>query len=392
MGAENSDLLLTVFENLIRMLPFIILAAVTAMIVMILARPEDHVNRAVLKKRVKARIEGKKSRLFTCSFLAGLLCCIPVVNIVIGSALSLGLARIYLGVARGRKPEIGDIFSGTQLLGRAWALSFLTGLYTFLWALIPVVGVWLSVEKRLSYSMSIYILAENPHMTVGGAIEESKRMMEGHKLDLLALEVSFIGWNLLGVVTVGLVFIFYTNYYYAVTRANFYLEVKKQWRKSGSRDSGSDVRTKVGPGARYKTSKRYDHDPESVSDELVLANCRIAVPDVGRAPPHVRHGIIHGTSGMYKGADFPITENEELVFGRSAEQCQIVISQGAEKISRRHMSVSIDSSSGDYIVTDFSSNGTFLSDGTSLKPNTPTLLYPGATVYLANQNNTFRLG
>jgi len=97
-------------------------------------------------------------------------------------------------------------------------------------------------------------------------------------------------------------------------------------------------------------------------------------------------------AGMYGGAEIPIPGNEELIFGRDAGVSHVVFSKGSEKISRKHMSVYIDQASGDYVVTDFSSNGTFLSNGTRLKANTPTRIRPGATIYLANRENSFRLG
>jgi len=103
-------------------------------------------------------------------------------------------------------------------------------------------------------------------------------------------------------------------------------------------------------------------------------------------------GMIHGVSGMYGGADLPLQRNEELTFGRGAEFCHIVIADDTGKISRKHASVSMDSRTGDYVVTDFSSNGTFLGNGTRLLPNTPTRLPPGTTIYLADPENCFLLG
>jgi len=106
----------------------------------------------------------------------------------------------------------------------------------------------------------------------------------------------------------------------------------------------------------------------------------------------VKGGVIHGVSGMYGGATLPLQANEELVFGRGADLCHIVIADDTGNISRKHVSVALDSKNGSYIVTDFSSNGTFLSNGTRLLPNTPTRLPSGTAIYLANPQNSFLLG
>jgi uncharacterized membrane protein len=75
--------------------------------------------------------------------------------------------------------------------------------------------------------MSFYILAENPGMTAREALNESKRIMHGHKADYFVLSLSFIGWILLVSVTFGIAAI-YVGPYVAATTANFYNAIKQK--------------------------------------------------------------------------------------------------------------------------------------------------------------------
>lgn len=102
-------------------------------------------------------------------------------------------------------------------------------------------------------------------------------------------------------------------------------------------------------------------------------------------------GALTGLGGVFAGANFPFEEGEELTIGRDAAISHVVIDVGGEKISRRHCTVSFDPYDNAYVVTDLSSNGTYLNSGTRLHQGIPTKLPRGTVIYLANQNNTFKL-
>ncbi len=96
---------------------------------------------------------------------------------------------------------------------------FMRGLYNFLWYLLLIIP---GVVKKYAYSMVPYILADNPQMEHQEAIQLSKDMTLGHKLDMWVLDLSFLGWYLLGLILCGLGGIF-VNPYYESTRAELYL-------------------------------------------------------------------------------------------------------------------------------------------------------------------------
>lgn len=99
---------------------------------------------------------------------------------------------------------------------------FMRGLYNTLWYLLLIIP---GVIKAYAYSMVPYILADNPHMEYQEAIQLSKDMTLGHKFDMWVLDLSFIGWYLLGLLLCGLGGVF-VNPYYQSTRAELYLVLR----------------------------------------------------------------------------------------------------------------------------------------------------------------------
>ena len=104
----------------------------------------------------------------------------------------------------------------------AFKVSFFTGLFTFLWSLLLIIP---GIIKGLGYSMAMYILAENPDMPALEALKKSQEMMDGHKMELFVLYLSFIGWFLLTAVTCGIASLYVTPFVNA-TMVNFYLNIK----------------------------------------------------------------------------------------------------------------------------------------------------------------------
>ena len=192
-------------------------------------------NRAELKANAKLQIKGKIGVLFVITliiavvsavagFVLGL---IPVVGplaatVIVTPAFTLSLVRVYLMVIGGKKPEAKDAFCGFDDFWSAFKVTFLVGLFTFLWSLLLIVP---GIIKSLSYSMAMYILAENKGKGALECINESKALTNGHKGELFVLGLSFIGWMLLGYITLGIVYIWVIPYMQA-TYANAYQSLK----------------------------------------------------------------------------------------------------------------------------------------------------------------------
>ena len=192
-------------------------------------------NRAELKSMAKEQIRGNIGILFVVTLLIGLISgiastvlgMIPVVGsllaiVIVTPAFSLSIYRVYLALAKGVKPQAKDAFSGFDDFWAAFKVTFLVGLYTFLWSLLFVIP---GIVKGISYSMAMYVLAENKGMSATECINASKEMTNGHKMDLFVLSLSFIGWMILGSITLGIAYIWITPYMQA-TFTNAYNSLK----------------------------------------------------------------------------------------------------------------------------------------------------------------------
>ncbi len=117
------------------------------------------------------------------------------------------------------KVEIGEMFigfKGDRFL-KTFVLGLLQFLYLFLWALL-IVPVFI---KSYSYSMAYFIHLDNPQMDSNDCITESRRLMDGHKWRLFCLDLSFIGWHILGILTCGIITLWVVPYH-ELARAYFY--------------------------------------------------------------------------------------------------------------------------------------------------------------------------
>ncbi len=117
-----------------------------------------------------------------------------LVQLVLGGATQLGYATFNLNLTDGRPVSLRDLFCHYDRLGTGFVMSFLSGLYLFLWSLLLLIP---GIVKSYSYAMAPYILAENPGMSANESITASRRMMDGHKWQLFDLHLHFLGWALL---------------------------------------------------------------------------------------------------------------------------------------------------------------------------------------------------
>ena len=142
--------------------------------------------------------------------------------------LQYGAAVAFLGFKRtGVDVKIGDMFVGFNDYGRVFMTILLQTLYIVLWSLLLVVP---GIIKAISYSQTIYIVKDNPELKFNGAIERSMAMMEGHKMEAFLLGISFIGWLLLGVLTLGIGMLWVTPYM-STAYAHFYDYVKEDYER-----------------------------------------------------------------------------------------------------------------------------------------------------------------
>lgn len=158
--------------------------------------------------------------------VAGLL---SLAALILGGTVELGYAKFLLKQHDRKELQFSDLFSQFERFGTGFAQKFLRILFIMLWTLLLIIP---GIVKGLSYAMTPFILEEHPEMTASQAIKASMQLMDGHKMDLFILGLSFIGWSLLACLTMGIGFLF-LNPYMNAAYAAFYRDISRK-QEAGS--------------------------------------------------------------------------------------------------------------------------------------------------------------
>lgn len=193
----------------------------------------DSVNllsNSVIRKIARKKLKGNWGTTIL-AFLIYMLIIIPIsfipiagviANFILAGVFSLGFAILFLNLIRSNNANLGDLFKGFKNFGRALLAYVLMVLFVMLWFLLLIIP---GIIAAIKYSQTFYILADNPDIKAIDAIRESKRMMDGHKWKYFKLQLSFIGWALLGILTLGIGYLWLVQYMYA-SYALFYENLK----------------------------------------------------------------------------------------------------------------------------------------------------------------------
>lgn len=147
-----------------------------------------------------------------------------VLVIIISGPFALGIAAIFLKITYRQDFKFEELFDGFKDFTRALTAYLLMNLYVLLWTLCLIVP---GIIAAISYSMTFYIMAENPQLRASDALRQSKMIMDGHKTEYFMLMLSFIGWAFLAALTLGIGFLWLGSYI-ATAQAIFYQKIKNQ--------------------------------------------------------------------------------------------------------------------------------------------------------------------
>lgn len=187
---------------------------------------ETILSRAELKQRALQQLKGNWGIAIVVSLIilvgTGLISQIPrvgqLISFIISGPLTLGMVAFFLHLIRQQPKDVKDVFSGFSRFGPSFLLYLLSAIFVFLWMLLLVIP---GIIAGLRYAMAFYIMHDYPKLTAMEAIEQSKKMMYGHKWRYFVLSLSFIGWGILCALTLGIGLIWLIPYM-AATTANFY--------------------------------------------------------------------------------------------------------------------------------------------------------------------------
>lgn len=156
--------------------------------------------------------------------------------IIAAPPLLLGLSIYFLQVSRKKQLSIDLLFRGFDRFGVSIGAYWLKALLVILWSLLLIIP---GIIAAYSYSMTNFIIADNPDIGAVDAINKSKEMMRGYKMKLFLLHLSFIGWFFLCSLTLGIGLLWLIPYV-QTSQAKFYEELIGENQSFGNNDDVLD--------------------------------------------------------------------------------------------------------------------------------------------------------
>jgi len=127
-------------------------------------------------------IIGNESVRFSISLMLGVFIMAP---------LYAGIEWLFLDIYDEKNVNLKQILDGFKLYGKVIGVSFLRGFFIFLWSFLLIVP---GIIKSIAYSQTLYILRENPNLSINEAIKESERMMDGYKGSYFMINLQLCLW------------------------------------------------------------------------------------------------------------------------------------------------------------------------------------------------------
>lgn len=285
-----------------------------------------------------------------------------------------GMIRSSLRINRGDKNvRIADIALAGDRLGRNITIGLWKTLFMLGWNLPSIVlyaigglmsasrnttakvfgvlfiivaalwSIFITIVKKLQYYYAYHVSEDNRERIGLDCIRESKALTEGHITELFVTGLTFLGWNILS--RVFIIEIFAVPYQY-LTYASVYEQLTGKFRPYDPRK----MEWLNGPIRDLSLSTEKEHS-------IVIL------------------------SGEYSGSKFPLNDGEELKIGRDPKKANIVTTPSDTSISGLHCSIRYSAVNNRYIITDYSTNGTFVNNER----------IPRETSYTANSGTVVKL-
>lgn len=179
-----------------------------------------------LKARARAQLNGRYGMLLGVTLvyllITGVLSYTVAGALLLAGPLMFGLYWCIAAVVRGNNVGIEKLFCGFNDFGGTMLLGLMYQLYIFLWSLLFLIP---GIIKSVEYSMAFFVKVDHPELDWKQCLTESGRLTYGHKWDIFVLQLSFIGWYLLCILTCGIGVFFLMPYVYT-TMGNAYEQLK----------------------------------------------------------------------------------------------------------------------------------------------------------------------
>ena len=150
---------------------------------------------------------------------------VEIIQLVVSAILEVASLNVYLKMSRSPEPVSFSAFlEGLNNWARATLAILWTFLWIFIWSFLLIIP---GIIKSFAYSQIFYIIAEYKEISVTKALKISMIITKGHKWDLFVMHLTFIGWDLLCIITFGLALL-WVQPYRTMTCTNAYHAMLKE--------------------------------------------------------------------------------------------------------------------------------------------------------------------
>lgn len=169
-------------------------------------------NRSELKIWAKEKVKGKRLVILVAILIAGIITGLSIPlgkdkgSLPIGWIfyfVQVGLMYFMINIVTDKTYKLEDVFHFSKDFVKDLLVSFVSGIFIFLWSLLLIVP---GIIKSYAYSMVPLLLTDDKYkdLDVLDILKKSEELMMGHKMDLFVLQLSFIGWHILAIFTLGI--------------------------------------------------------------------------------------------------------------------------------------------------------------------------------------------
>ena len=155
-----------------------------------------------------------------------------VIHAFVTNQLAVGTNRFFLKFRKNNPTDIGELFTSykDKTFLNVAKVTFIRYVFVYLWSMLFIIP---GIIKAFEYWAVDYILAVRPDTPYQKAIDLSKKMMNGHKMDVFVMGLSFTGWYLLSIFTCGILSVAYVNPYAKVAMTELYAEIREDAIRRG---------------------------------------------------------------------------------------------------------------------------------------------------------------
>lgn len=178
---------------------------------------------------------------------------VSIIAEMIGFILEIGSVVYLVNLINNREFKLDMLWSKFNDWKKIFTVYLLRLINVFLWLLLLVIP---GLIKSISYALVPYILADDTEKSSKEILKYSEEIMQGHKMEYFTLLLSFIGWHILAVFTLGILEIWILPYQ-KVTITKYLYDLKTNYESTNKTKTIPVTENQVNNSNNQATSTNF---------------------------------------------------------------------------------------------------------------------------------------